>query len=160
MTRVSDGGSGDDDARRLRHALEAVEAALRAAGFYAYITLDSENRWSVACDTDEGHVDVRLGADGYDLDVWDTSPGMFLDDEDERRRAARERLARVSLPALARGYLEPNQEVWWDETDRGVGARLRFQLPFALGDRIGDVAKQRLAELNALIALVETKLVE
>jgi len=153
-------GRANGGAPNPREALEPVADILRDAGFYAYITLDAENRWSVACDTEEGHVDVRVGEDGYELDVWDTSPGLFMDEENERRREAMERLARVSLPAIARGFLEPNQEVWWEEAEHGVGVRLRFQLPFSLREQIGRIAKERLAELNEVITLVETRLVE
>lgn len=133
---------------------------LRSDGFYAYLTLDDENRWVVACDTDEGRIDVRIDPEGYDLNVWDTSPGLFLEEEDERRRAALERLARVSLPALARGYLQPGQEVWWDEPFHGVGVRLRSRLPFSARDQLGSLARHRLADLNQLIAFVERKLWE
>jgi len=143
-----------------RAALVPVAEALRAAGFYAYVSLDAENRWSVACDTDEGRVDVRIGADGFDLDVWDTSPGLFADEDDERPRIARERLARVSLPAIARGFLEPGQDVWWDELEHGIGVRLRLQLPFTVQSLIGAIAKRQLAELNEVIALVESRLTD
>ena len=143
-----------------RAALAPVADALRAAGFYAYVTLDAESRWSVACDTDEGRIDVRIGADGLDLDVWDTSPGLFADEEDDRQRIARERLARLSLPAVARGFLEPGQDVWWDEFEHGIGVRLRVHLPFTAQSGIGAIAKRRLAELNEVIALVESRLTD
>ncbi|MDQ3548968.1 MAG: hypothetical protein M3439_09130, partial [Chloroflexota bacterium] len=58
-----------------RIALEPVVGIFRDAGFYAYRTLDDENNWCVACDLEEGHIDVRIGDDGYELDVWATSPG-------------------------------------------------------------------------------------
>lgn len=145
---------------RQRAALEAIAESLRRDGWYAYLTLDQENRWIVACDAEEGHIDVRIGADGFDIDAWATSPGLFWDEEDERKRDAKERLARVSLPAIARGYLYPNQEIWWDESDHGVGARVHHQLPFSTQERLRQFALTYLAELNDLIALVETKLVE
>ncbi|HET9014720.1 MAG TPA: hypothetical protein VFN57_03950 [Thermomicrobiaceae bacterium] len=155
-------GYADDalQARDQQTALTPVAEVLRAAGFYAYVTLDAESRWSVACDTDEGHVDVRIGADGLDLDVWDTSPGLFAEEEDERHRAAQERLARVSLTAVSRGVLEPGQEAWWDEPEQGIGVRLRYHLPFTLQPDIGTIAKRCLAELNEVIALVEQRLTE
>lgn len=158
--RATGDSDSDGEQRRGRASLEPVAEALRAAGFYAYIALDAENRWAVACDTDEGRIDVRFGEEGYELDVWDTSPGLFLEEEDERRRGAQERLARVSLPALARGYLLPNQEVWWDEADQGVGLRLRGTLPFSARDQIPEIARRRLAELNELIAFIEQQLWE
>lgn len=143
-----------------RAVLRPVAVALEAAGFYAYLTLDQEARWMVASDSELGRVDVRVGRDGYELAVWDVSPGLFLEEEDERRRVAQERLARVTLPALARGYLAANQEVWWDEELHGVGARLRLELPFAAQPHLGEIARQRLDDLNDLIAFVETKLSE
>jgi hypothetical protein len=145
---------------RERAALEAIAGSLRRNQWYAYLTLDQENRWIVACDAEEGHVDVRIGADGFDIDAWATSPGLFWDEEDERRRAVKERLAQVSLPALARGFLDPHQQIWWDESDHGVGARVHHQLPFSTQERLSQFALSYLAELNDLIAIVETKLVD
>ncbi len=145
---------------RQRAALDAIAESLRRDRMYSYLTLDRENRWIVACDAEEGHIDVRIGADGFDLDAWATSPGLFWDEEDERHRIAKERLARISLPAIARGFLLPNQEIWWDESDHGVGARVRHQLPFSTQEQLSQFALTYLAELNDLIAFVETKLVE
>lgn len=145
---------------RQRATLEAVAGSLRRDQWYAYLTLDQENQWIVACDAEEGHVDVRIGADGFDVDAWATSPGLFWDEEDEHYRAAKERLAKVTLPAIARGYLNPNQEIWWDETDHGVGVRVRHQLPFSTQERISQFAMTYLDELNDLIAVIETKLVD
>ena len=143
-----------------RAVLRPVLPAMEAAGFYAYLSLNQDGHWIVACDSELGRVDVGVGPDGYVLAVWDVSPGLFLEEEDERRRYALERLARVSLPALARGYLSAGQEVWWDEELHGVGARLRFELPFAAQPRLGEIARDRLNDLNELIAFVETKLSE
>lgn len=142
-----------------RVALEPVVAALSNAGFYAYITLDHANRWSVACDTEAGRVDVRLGTDGYLLEVWDTSPGLFWDEEDEHRREAKERLARVTLPGIARGFLETSQSIWWDDDEHGVGARIQVELSFAARERIGLIVQQQLERLNDLLVLVETRLI-
>lgn len=143
-----------------RVALRPLAAALEAAGFYAYLSLDHEGRWMVASDSEAGRIDVRIGRDGYELDVWDVSPGLFLEEEDEHRQHALERLARVSLPGLRRGYLSPDQEVWWEEELHGVGARLHVELPFAAQPRLGEIALDRLDELNALISFVESKLLE
>ncbi len=145
---------------RQRAALDAIAESLRRDRMYSYLTLDRENRWIIACDSEEGHIDFRIGADGFDIDAWATSPGLFWDEEDERHRIAKERLARISLPAIARGFLLPNQEIWWDESDHGVGARVRHQLPFSTQEQLSQFALTYLAELNDLIAFVETKLVE
>jgi hypothetical protein len=143
-----------------REELRPVIEALSALGLYAYMTVDERSRWTVACDTDLGRIDVRVGFDGLDLDVWDTSPGLFWEEEDERRREGLERLARVSLPAVARGLLDATQEAWWDEADHGVGVRVHHELPFALRDRVGDIAREQLRILNDAIALLERRLVE
>ncbi len=143
-----------------RDALRPVIEILTGMGLYAYITVDDQSRWTVAADTDMGRIDVRVGADGYDLDVWDTSPGLFWEEEEERRREGLERLARVSLPAVARGILNSAEEAWWDENDHGVGVRVHHELPFALREQIGDIARQQLIILNDTIALIERRLVD
>lgn len=139
-------------------ALEPIVGVFRDAGFYAYRTLDDENRWSVACDIDEGHIDVRIGDDGYELDVWATSPGLFVDEEDDRRRHALERLARISLPGMRRGFLEENQTLDWIEQERGLALRSRFTLPFSASSRLPVVAMDQLTELNQQLTFLERKI--
>jgi hypothetical protein len=143
-----------------RDELRPIIDSLAALGLYAYLTVDAQSRWTVACDTDLGRIDVRIGADGFDLDVWDTSPGLFWEEEEEHRREALERLARVSLPAVARGLLDGSQEAWWDDSDHGIGVRVHQELPFALRDEIGTHARRQLQILNDTIALIERRLVE
>jgi hypothetical protein len=152
----------DEIVQRLsdRDELRPIMDVFSSMGLYSYMTVDEQSRWTVACDTDLGRIDVRVGADGLDLDVWDTSPGLFWEEEDERRREGLERLARVSLPAVARGFLSGAEEAWWDEVDHGVGVRVHHELPFALRDRIGEIARQQLIVLNDAIALIERKLVD
>jgi hypothetical protein len=139
-------------------ALAPVVDIFRNAGFYAYRTLDDENNWCVACDLEEGHIDIRIGDDGYELDVWATSPGLFVEEEDTRRRHALERLARVSLPGIRRGLLEENQTIEWDEHERGLSLRSRFTLPFSVNDRIPAVALQQLGELNDALTAIERRI--
>jgi hypothetical protein len=155
-------GRRDDIVQRLsdREALQPVLHDLSATGLYAYITVDEMSRWSVASDTEFGRIDVRIGADGYELDVWDTSPGLFWEEEEDQRREAFERLARVSLPAIARGLLDAGQEAWWDDADHGIGVRVRCELPFARREQIAAIAQQQLELLNDTIALLERRLVE
>src|SRR3954467_1613133 len=62
---------------RAREALAPVRDALERAGFYAYGTVDEENRWVISADDEAGHVDVRVGPDGYLLALWGTVPGLF-----------------------------------------------------------------------------------
>jgi hypothetical protein len=141
-------------------ALAGVVGIFKSAGFYAYRTLDDENRWCVACDVDEGHIDVRIGADGYELDVWATSPGMFLDEENERRQQALERLARISLPGLRRGYLEEHQSIEWRDDERGIALRTSFAVPFSADTRLPDIASEQLQELNRALRFLERKLLD
>ena len=141
-----------------RTALEPVVAIFRDAGFYAYRTLDGENNWCVACDLEEGHIDIRIGDDGYELDVWATSPGLFVEEEDTRRRYALERLARVSLPGIRRGMLEENQTIEWDENERGLSLRSRFIVPFSINERMPAVALQQLGELNDALTVIERRI--
>ncbi|HEX5165871.1 MAG TPA: hypothetical protein VFV93_10790 [Thermomicrobiales bacterium] len=141
-----------------RIALGPVVDIFKEAGFYAYRTLDEENNWCVACDLEEGHIDIRIGDDGYELDVWATSPGLFIEEEDTRRRHALERLARVSLPGIRRGILDENQTIEWDEQERGLSLRSRFILPFSINERMPAVALQQLAELNNALTAIERRI--
>jgi hypothetical protein len=159
---ASAAGRRDEIVQRLldREALQPVLQELSATGLYAYITVDEMSRWTVASDTEYGRIDVRVGADGYELDVWDTSPGLFWEEEEDHRREAFERLARVSLPAIARGLLDAGQEAWWDDADHGIGVRVHCELPFARREQIASLAQQQLEILNDTIALLERRLVE
>lgn len=143
-----------------RATLRPVVARLTEAGFYAYLSPDDDGHWLVASDSEAGRIDVRIGRDGYELAAWDVSPGLFLEEEDERRQFALERLARVTIPGLRRGYLEEQQEIWWDEELRGVGARLRVDLPFAAQEQLGAIAQAKLSALNDLIVFIEERLRE
>lgn len=160
--REDAGARRDDIVQRLsdREALQPVLQELSGAGLYAYITVDDMSRWTVASDTEFGRIDVRVGADGYELDVWDTSPGLFWEEEEDHRREAFERLARVSLPAIARGMLDAGQQAWWDDADHGVGVRVYCELPFSRQEQIVAIAQRQLEILNDTIALLERRLVE
>ncbi len=154
------GSNGDSPAAiiaRAREALAPVQAALQDAGFYAYGTVDDQNRWVISADDEAGHIDVRLGSDGYEIDLWNTSPGLFVEEENEFRRRAMERLARMTIPAVAQGFLAENQAAWWDEAEHGPAARIRYQLPFTGIDRIGVFVRERLPELEQLLTFVQTQ---
>ena len=142
---------------RAREALAPVRDALERAGFYAYGTVDAENRWVVSADDEDGHVDVRVGEDGYQIDLWATSPGLFSDEENDFRRRARERLARMSIPAIQQGFLAPHQSAWWDETEGGPAARIRYELPFTRADDAGLFVRERLPELEQLLTFIQTQ---
>lgn len=146
-----------DTLARAREALAPVHAALEAAGFYAYGTVDTEHRWVISADDEAGHVDVRVGGDGFEVDLWTTSPGLFSEEENEFRRRAMERLARRSLPAIEQGFLEPHQATWWDDAEGGPAARVRYELPFGRAADAGEFVRDRLPELERLISFIETQ---
>ncbi len=147
-----------DSLARAREALAPVRAALEAAGFYAYGTVDTEHRWVISADDEAGHVDVRVGDDGFQVDLWTTSPGLFSEEENDFRRRAMERLARRTLPAVEQGFLEPHQAAWWDETEGGPAARVRYELPFVRAADAGEFVRERMPELERLISFIETQI--
>ena len=151
-------GTGPRDLiARAREALAPIREALTRDGFYAYGTVDEENRWVIRADDEAGHVDVRLGADGYEIDLWATSPGLFAEEENDFRRRAMERLARMSLPAIAQGFLAPHQAAWWDEIEAGPAVRIRYELPFTATEHAGAFVRERFPELEQLLTFVETQ---
>lgn len=141
-----------------RIALDPIVHTFRAYGVYAYGTLDDENRWCVAADLETGHVDVRIGLDGFELDVWATSPGMFVEEENPRRRQAMERLVRVSIPGIQRGYLDENHLLTWDDSEAGIALRKSVALPFAVDAQLPEIAMTQLDELNETLIVLESRL--
>ena len=156
-TAADANGLGPSDAiARAREALAPVRDALERAGFYAYGTIDDENRWVISADDEAGHVDVRVGPDGYQLELWATVPGLFSEEESDFRRRAMERLARMTIPAVRQGFLAPHQSAWWDETG-GPGARIRYELPFTAAAQTGAFAREHLPELEKLLDFIATQ---
>ncbi|HEX5499092.1 MAG TPA: hypothetical protein VFX03_07695 [Thermomicrobiales bacterium] len=152
-------GHGVYDAiARARRALEPPLASLRAAGFYAYGGVDDQNRWGVAADDEDGHVDVRVGQDGLEIELWATSPGLYAEEELDFRRRAMERLARMLLVNVNRGLLEPHQSARWDDAEGGVQVRIRYELPFTREHEVGAFVRERLPELDALLTYVESQI--
>ena len=153
-----DDRSGDpEDIPAHRRALDPVRDALAAAGFYAYGTLDDRGRWTIAADDEAGHVDVRVGLDGFEIELWGTSPGLYAEEENQFRRRALERLVRMTLPAVNRGLLAPHQRALWDETEGGVQVRISWELPFNRTGDIGTFARGKLDELQETLAFVESQ---
>jgi hypothetical protein len=142
---------------RAREALAPARDALERAGFYAYGTIDDENRWVISADDEAGHVDVRVGPDGYQLELWATVPGLFSEEENEFRRRAMERLARMTIPGVQQGFLSPHQFAWWDESEGGPGARIRYELHFTAADQTGIFAREHLPELEKLLDFIATQ---
>ena len=155
---ASGNGSGPPDAiAAARRALEPVQRSLSEAGFYAYGTLDDQHRWTIAADDEAGRIDVRVGSDGFEVELWASSPGLYAEEENAFRRRALERLARMTIPNVARGFLAPHQSAMWDEVDQGVAVRLRYELPFTRGAEVGDFVREKLPELEELLGFVETQ---
>ncbi len=151
-------GLGPPDAiANARRALAPVQRSLSDAGFYAYGTVDAQNRWTVAADDEAGRIDVRVGGDGFEVELWASSPGLYAEEENDFRRRALERLARMTLPNIARGFLAPHQSAEWDEIDQGIAVRLRYELPFTRADDIGPFVRAKLPELEQLLGFVETQ---
>jgi hypothetical protein len=123
----------------------------REQGFYAYGTFDDQNRWCVACDLEDGHIDIRIGDDGYEMDTWATLIGMYVDEENVRRRLALERLARVSIPAIQRGLLDETELLHWDDFEKGLAIRKTIQLPFSASKALPDIAVNQLVDVNATL---------
>ena len=142
---------------RDRAALETARRALETEGFYAYGTVDDQNRWTIAADDEAGRVDVRVGADGFEVELWTSSPGLYADEENEFRRRTLERLARMTIPNVARGFLQPHQSASWDEVDQGVAVRLHYELPFTRAADVGPFVRAKLPELEELLGFVETQ---
>ena len=143
---------------RDRLALAPVLDALKAAGFYAYGTLDDQSRWTIAVDDELGRVDVRVGDDGFEVTLWMSSPGLYADEENEWRRRSRSRLARMTIPRIAQGYLEPHQTAQWDEVEEGVAVSELYQLPFNRAADIGQFVRTQLPRLEALLTVIEREL--
>jgi hypothetical protein len=142
---------------RARETLAPVRESLEQEGFYAYGTVDDENRWVISADDEIGHIDVRVGPDGFQVDLWATSPGLFSEEENDFRRRAMERLARMTLPAVQQGFLAPHQAAWWDEAERGPAARIRYELPFTRAADAGPFVREHLLELEQLIGFIESQ---
>ena len=140
-----------------RRALAPVQRSLSDAGFYAYGTVDAQNRWTVAADDEAGRIDVRVGPDGFEVELWASSPGLYAEEENDFRRRALERLARMTLPNIARGFLAPHQSAEWDEIDQGIAVRLRYELPFTRAGDVGPFVRAKLPELENLLGFVETQ---
>ena len=129
-------------------ALDPIVGIFRGEGIYAYGTYDDQNRWCIACDVEEGHIDVRIGEDGYEMDAWATLTGMYIDEENTRRRHALERLARVSIPAIQRGILDDTEQLHWDDFEKGIALRKTIQLPFATTEMLPGIAMDQLRDVN------------
>lgn len=147
-----------DTIARDRLALAPVLESLKDAGYYAYGTLDDKSRWSIAVDDELGRVDVRVGHDGFQIVLWMSSPGLYADEENVWRQQSRARLARISIPRIARGFLEPHQSAMWDDVDQGVAVSEHYELPFNRAADIGNFVREQLPRLESVLELIEREL--
>lgn len=147
-----------DTIARDRLALAPVLDSLKQAGFYAYGTLDDQSRWTIAVDDELGRVDVRVGDDGFHIVLQMSSPGLYADEDNIWRQRSRARLARISIPRIARGFLEPHQSAMWDEVDEGVAVSEHYELPFNRAADVGAFVREQLPKLESLLELIEREL--
>jgi hypothetical protein len=147
-----------DIVERDQRALEPVRLSLREAGFYAYTSYDDQQRWTVAVDDEVGRIDVRVGLDGYHIELWGTSPGMFADEENEWKRRAQQRLVRIRLPNIARGHLADHEHVQWNEIEQGLAVWITYELPFTRASQIGAFVRAQLPALEELLTRVESQI--
>lgn len=92
-----------EKARQTRSVLAAVRKSMEAAGFYAYITLDQQQHVTVASDDEAGRFDIRVDGDDFIVALWTSSPGLYMEEENQWKRRAMERLARITIPKITPG---------------------------------------------------------
>ena len=143
---------------RDRLALAPALASLKEAGYYAYGTLDDQSRWTIAVDDELGRVDVRVGDDGFEIVLSVSSPGLYADEENIWKRRSRNRLARIAIPRIARGFLEAHQTAIWDEIDEGVAVSEYYQLPFNRAKDIGQFVRTQHPSLEDILSRIERQL--
>lgn len=143
---------------RDRLALSPALVALKEAGYYAYGTLDDQSRWTIAVDDELGRVDVRVGDDGFEIVLSMSSPGRYADEENIWKRRSRSRLARMTIPRIAKGFLEPHQSAIWDEVEEGVLISEHYQLPFNRAQDIGNFVRTQHPKLEDVLSAFERQL--
>lgn len=144
---------------QIRNRLELARESLQAAGFYAYIMLDEHQRWCVAADDEAGRIDITVKDGDYVVELWNSSPGLYVEEESEWRRNALERLARRVVPNISQGMLLPNQEATWSQEDHGVAVRSTHRVSFERAMDIGALCRSELPVLEELLTYVERQVV-
>lgn len=148
----------DESIAQDRKALEPVLQSLKDAGYYAYGMVNEHNIWTIAADDEIGRVDVRVGQDGFEVVLWMSSPGLYADEESPFKQSSLARLARIALPRISRGFLEPHQTATWDEVDQGVAVTEHYELPFTRAADIGPFVRENHPKLEDLLTLIERQL--
>lgn len=147
-----------DEVMRSRYLLASVQKSMEQAGFYAYSTVDQEQRIAIASDDEAGRFDIWVDGDDYVITLWSSDPGLYMDEENEWRRRAMERLARITIPRVSQGMLASHQQAMWDDEDHGVAVRLTYRLPIEEAVNVGPFVRDRIPELNELLGFVERQL--
>ena len=147
-----------EEAARTRELLTPVRQSMESAGFYAYLTFDQQQRLAVASDDEMGRFDIWVEGDALVVSLWASSPGIYMDEENQWKRKAMERLARMTVPRISQGMLADNQEALWEEEDHGVAVRITYRLPLDQADTIGAFVRQHIPELDELLEFVERQL--
>lgn len=148
----------DESIAQDRRALEPVLQSLKDAGYYAYGMVNEHNVWTIAADDEIGRVDVRVGQDGFEVVLWMSSPGLYADEESPFKQSSLARLARIALPRISRGFLEPHQTATWDEVDQGVAVTEHYELPFTRAGDIGQFVRENHPKLEDLLSTIERQL--
>ena len=141
-----------------RRALEPVLQSLKDAGYYAYGTLNENSEWTIAADDELGRIDVRVGSDGFEVKLWMSSPGLYADEESPWKQASRSRLARIAIPRIAKGFLEPHQTAAWDDVAQGVAVSEYYELPFTRAGDIGAFVRENHPKLEDVLSTIERQL--
>jgi hypothetical protein len=141
-----------------RRALEPVLRSLKEAGYYAYGMVNEQNEWTIAADDELGRIDVKVGRDGFEVILGMSSPGLYADEESPWKQASRSRLARIAIPRIARGFLEPHQTARWDEVDQGVAVSEHYELPFTRAGDIGAFVREHHPKLEEILTTIERQL--
>jgi hypothetical protein len=147
-----------DELMRARYLLAPVQKSMEQAGFYAYSTFDQAQRLTVASDDESGRFDIWIDGDDFVITLWSSDPGLYMDEENEWRRRAMERLARITIPRVSQGMLASHQQAMWDDDDHGVAVRLTYRLPVDEAVHVGRFVRDRIPELNELLGFVERQL--
>lgn len=143
---------------RDRLALAPALDSLKAAGYYAYGSLDDQSCWTIAVDDELGRVDVRVGNDGFEVVLSVSSPGRYADEENIWKRRSRNRLARMTIPRIARGFLEPHQSAVWDEIEEGIAVFEHYELPFNRAQDVGAFVREQHPKLEDVLTIFERQM--
>jgi hypothetical protein len=99
-----------------------------------------------------------VGDDGFEIVLSVSSPGLYADEENVWKRRSRNRLARMTIPRIAQGFLEPHQSAAWDEIEEGVAVFEHYQLPFNRATDVGQFVREQHPKLEEILTIFERQL--